>query len=445
MKSNRRIAVLALGLTCWLPTPARADDESKVEAKKNQQTIVRSPGGKDESTDASPIVMGLDLSKASSVQHAKDLPDLYKPSPDQPGTWKQRDGVYEMPLQQGPAAQSVWLKYPAALGRFYIEYRSDREKPETERTYGPFEGDPFERFKLEDSMLARLQGDEHSADDIYRIQLMLRTGDATLARCAVRLLEATLAGPTPVYRKENYLHSVREILQNYSPLLRKLALERGIAGIHENLVAVEAQLEALTVEIPDQEYIRPGQAATKVSDSIPKEAWGEAKNGLRLASVPNPDSVRLGERIPFDLIVENVSDQDIKFPANDVLQDARADVRRTNGDQVETRRTWYSGWKQAEHYLLRPGERITLAQPSLVVVENKDDGESRPGGTKVVATGDENLRNRVFIIRYEIQLGQGSSWARGEDGVMRRSAPAKGEWTGTLTSGIVAVVASKPE
>jgi hypothetical protein len=28
---------------------------------------------------------------------------------------------------------------------------------------------------------------------------------------------------------------------------------------------------------------------------------------------------------------------------------------------------------------------------------------------------------------------------------MRRFAPAKGEWTGTLTSGTVVVVASKPE
>ncbi len=88
-------------------------------------------------------------------------------------------------------------------------------------------------------------------------------------------------------------------------------------------------------QLPDEEYTTPETVKTKVPKNV--RNWGESKNGLRICAVANPDSVKLGEFIPFKVVVENTSDRSIKFSLSELLNKSpQAEVRRTNGNQVET-------------------------------------------------------------------------------------------------------------
>jgi hypothetical protein len=412
----------------------RANSEDEADSSRQAD-----PGNPEKSRG--PIVMGLDLSSAPSRTRSRDLPDLFEPSPEQPGKLRGRRDVFPMPLTKD-RTKSIWLKYPVTLGRFYIQYRSDRSKPETERTYGPFDGDPFERFKLEEIMTGRLQS-SYSPDDIFRIKLMLRTDDVAMAHRAARLMHATLAAETSAREKRLYLHSFREILKDFAATFEKHALDDEVRGMKGQLASLEAEIEALTAVIPDEQYTTAEAIKDKLTAEIPARAWGESHKGLRLAAVPDPDSVKLGELIPFKVIVENAGDQTVKFSAFGLLQSARADVRRTNGDQVETRTTLFTGVSPIERYLIRPSERVVVVQPSIMVVEKLEGSPSRPGCTMVPLPGNTDLRNHVYVVRYSIRLGGNESWSRGDDGVMRRVSPAKGEWIGTLTSAPVAIAASR--
>jgi len=415
-------------------------DPDEVDAVKNTDSSDRG-GAAEPGTSQGPIVMGLDLSDAPSNRRARDLTDLYEQSPDQPGKWRSRRDIFPMPLTKD-RTKSIWLKYPVALRRYYIQYRSDRSRPETERTYGPFDGDPFEQFKLEQMMTTRLQG-SYSPDDIFRVKLMLRTDDETMARRAARLMLATLTAETSARKKRLYLHSLHEILDDYAATFEKHGMKQEVREVSRRLAALESEIEALTADIPDAQYSTADLIKEKLPEEIPPAAWGESHEGLRMAAVPDPDSGKLGEVIPFKLIVGNASDGTIKFSALDLRQSSRADVRRTNGDQVETNTTWFSGVSPIMRYLLKPGERIVVAEPSVMVVEKGEAKSCGPGCTRVVISGEKKLRNHVYVVRYSARLGGNESWSRGDDGIMRRVSPAKGEWVGTLTSGPMAIAASR--
>jgi hypothetical protein len=258
-------------------------------------------------------------------------------------------------------------------------------------------------------------------------------------------MHATLSAERPVHEKRIYLHPLGEILKDYAATFGKHDLEKDVRDMTRQLASLGMEIEALTAEISDEQYTTADAVKKKLPAEIPPNAWGESHEGLRLAAVPDPDSVKLGELIPFKLIVENTSKRTIKFSASDLLQSSRAEVRRTSGDQVETRTTWFSGIAPIERYLLKPGERVVVAQPSVMVVEKIEGSRRVPGCTQVVLSGGEELRNHVYVVRYSARLGGNEAWSRGDDGVMRRVSPARGEWTGTLTSGPMAVAASRAD
>src|SRR5262249_11947963 len=138
-----RTVPLLVPLTLFIAGPSFGQ---KAEPARPPAQAIEAPG-------QALVIMGLDLSAAPYAHSEKDVPDLYQPS------GKQRADVFFMPLEkeqpaataanpQPPSQESIFLKYPTSAKRFYIEYRSDRAKPETERIYGPFAGDPFDRFRL---------------------------------------------------------------------------------------------------------------------------------------------------------------------------------------------------------------------------------------------------------------------------------------------------------
>jgi hypothetical protein len=194
-----------------------------------------------------------------------------------------------------------------------------------------------------------------------------------------------------------------------------------------------------------------GNAASRavepnVKISVPKDAWGDVTRGLRLGVLADPDSVRVGETIPLKLVVENMSDQAIAF----VVQEAQADVRHPNQDQVPTSKIGYSGLgyygflPRRKRYLLEPGERTVVAEPSLAMVDSKDDCESKPGLTKVILTGMPRMRNHMFFVRYAIRLEKDRDPLREDEEPNPEKSNSDADWSGTLTSGTIGVVASRP-
>lgn len=382
--------------------------------------------------EGGPVVLGLNLTNKPFKKDAKDLPDLYEPVPDKPGSLQQRREVYEMPLDE-----HAWLKYPTSRGRYYIEYRDDRHKPETERTYGPIEGDPFDDFKLIERFTTRLKQDDLNFDDFYRMKLMLRADNSKTAKIAAQLMLVTLDSGVSLSTMEHRSNALRGILNDFAETFKKHGLAGDAERLDAKLALVGQEIDRLTLEIPDSEYLTavPGTDPPQLPAKISKDAWGPEVRGLRLAIVPNPDAtVQHGEPIKFTLVVENVTDHNIKFGEHDVSQQARAEVRQTNDrDQLKTSSTWFTGISPIRHFLLKPKEKIAIASPTIVVLEKEDPNHREFAQTQLIA------ESGIYLVRYNINFGMGSSWRSGQDGIMRKAFPAKGEWIGTLQSGPIAI------
>ncbi len=368
-------------------------------------------------------VLGLEFLHASSAQKQKDLPDLFEPSPKDPKKWQYRGEVFLMPLKEQGKNQNdaddkryVWLNYPVTRGKFYIQYRADRNQPKTERIYGPFDGDPFEQLKLEDLMAARLKA-EYSPDDLYRIKLMLRTNDAKMAARALRLMQAAIECDSPAVRT-SILREVRQTAKEFVETIQTHGLDAELEKLQDNIKAAEANLEKLVAEIPDQEYQTPGDSKIAMPNQISKEAWAHAVNGLRVAAMPRLDTVAVGEKLPITLVVENVSDHDIKFSFSDVMQGSRTEVRHPNQNNLQTDTVWYSGISPIQRFVLRPGEQVALAHVSLKVVEKRNTGDHSFGCTAVIDAEAAKPQSNVYQVRYSIPLANGESWHRGADGIM---------------------------
>jgi hypothetical protein len=148
----------------------------------------------------------------------------------------------------------------------------------------------------------------------------------------------------------------------------------------------------------------------------------------------------LNDEVTVWLLVENMSDREIRFGGSDVMQDAQAQVTRLDGKMVEASSTWFSGLSPIQRHKLKPGERLTLAKKHLVFTSRKSRGEPGFGGARVAEGPGE------FRVRYDSILTTGTAWARQDDGLMHRTLPAKGEWSGQLTTAETRlVVPGEPE
>lgn len=419
MKVLRSILLLfaLAAVVAVLSAPAAAE-----EADENQQQASsEAPKG--------PVVLGMDLSQAPVTRDIGKLPDLWQLDPEQPGKWKSTPGVFPMPLDE-----HAWLQYAVAKGRWYIEYRDDRDKPETERVYGPFEGDPFETFRLEEKMAAKMADDAHAGDDLYRIKLMLRNGDRHLMARAFRLMNVALGDDVPPQVRANYLPQFRKHLEEFAEqIAAQPAAIEDASKLAARLDVVAKLIDDLTLEFPREEYSGP---KPDVMATVPADAWGDVVNGLRFAAAPESRNVRLGEAIKVHLVVENVSDRDIKFSAIDLMQSPRAEMLGKDGEAIPLSQSWFSGLAPIERFWLRPKERIVLASPTVKFASAAEDIAVFGQSLAVVGAGEHRLR-------YTMHLSGGSAWVRQDDGVMRRTLPAKGEWEGMLTSAYLSLTVAE--
>jgi hypothetical protein len=403
-------------------------------------------------SNAPPMVMGLDLTSAPVVKSVKDIPDIYEPDPKQPGKWREKSEVFSMPLGrsatenptmgQGHEPESIWLKYPTSLNRFYIQYRSDRNKPETERTYGPYAGYPLDRMNLERVMADRLQA-QYSPDDINRIRQMFKTQNSKLIGRAMLLMQAAIDCKEPS-TAEIYLREIEQIAKANSATIEKLDLKAESAKLDESIAAKRKMLDELVASFPDTAYASAERPQFKLPE-IPPGAWGKDVNGLRAAAVPVQKSVALKTELPFDIVLENTSDHDIRFSFRDMMQSVLPEIQDSKGKNIVVGRTFFSGWAAIQRFILKPNERLAVARVTIQPVTKREGVNPNIGCTLLV---DKNLADAPateYRIKYEVPIATGTSWSGGEDGVMRKISPAKGEWNGTLTTPLIDIKVTNDE
>jgi hypothetical protein len=301
--------------------------------------------------------------------------------------------------------------------------------------FGPIPGDAFETFKLEARYVAKLRED-YAANVPSQIELMLRTGDVKLRERALRIMTAGLAADIDAETRAYHVPKFKELAATLEG--------EDVTPLRAAIAQTEQRIDELTVTLPDEDY-SPGNDELarqgKLSDwmkpgvLVPDAAWGEAVKGLRAAAVFSTTQPKLGQKVSVWLIVQNTSDREIRFGCSDVMQNARARVLRADGKEVQMKSIFSTGLPPVERHRLKPGERLTLAKKQLVFEDKKGTGEAGFGGGNIADGPGE------FRVRYESILTPVTSWSRGADGLMHKTLPAKGEWTGWLSSAETKMIA----
>jgi hypothetical protein len=348
------------------------------------------------------------------------------------------------------------LKYPAGSGHFYIEHRPDGT-PQNERLYGPIEGDPFVLLKLDDLFREQLGPGAASGDPRYRLRLMFATGEPGLIRRAARLIEPELArkwsrDDVGLFRRIGSLEIVRAALRDEAAALGHVELHDVASQLRRQVAAAEAAIDQLNDSVPDDEYQSATYLQPKIAAKIPDALWGRPVDGLRLALVPRdwtpgmdwnelppdtplPTSVALepGRELQYQLVVENVSDREIKSCGYIIGEeiDRTLEILDVDGNQVEIGQLHTTIPHFRSFWRLKPGERQLLSMPAVHFDPLQDDAAKQGLGYFVkTAPGD-------YTLRCGIRFGQ-------YDNTRHRHDPGQSEWIGQLTSGTQKITVANP-
>lgn len=393
-------------------------------------------------------VRGLDLSKVKVLGYREAMrqtPDLHVPDPQEPDSWTRPKNVFPMPL-----GEHTWLKYPAGSGHFYIEHRADGS-PESEQQYGPIEGDPFEVLKLEELLREQLRPRVNSVggDPRYRLRLMFRTGEPGLIRRAWSLTEPHLArkfedrNEQGLFARLELLEIAREALQKEAAAFRKPVMLELAAQIQAAVSAAEASIDALNDSVADENYESRTYLQPKIVAKLPDVLWGKPVDGLRLglvprdwqpdidwyalpadASLPTSVTAQPGQELRYQLIVENVSDHEIKLSGYVVGEEMARSVevldQKGQPASIDSLHTTIPHFRS--YWRLKPGERQMLMMPAVYFEPASPDGASKGLGYHVSAGKG----------RYSLRC---SIWFGDLDNERHRHVPGKSEWIGKLTTG----------
>jgi hypothetical protein len=345
---------------------------------------------------------GVDLFSLREVKGYPDMPEIYELDREARG-FRMVESSFHVQFD------GAWIILNPTLNVFYL----NKVPGENETSnFGPVKGDPFDMFKLEDLYLSKFR-ENYAPDEMYRIRLMLRSGNPKLRERALRVIKAALAPEVKLSARTANVHEFRTALEEH----KGEDLEPVFAVIKETEKAI---YDAMPV-YPDDQYA-PGNDALetqgkfkdwmKLPGPVPGTAWGEPYNGLRAAALFSPVTAEVGGTITVWLVVENVSDHQIKFAIHDIQQSARAVVKRQDGSDVKVTSTLYTGLSPIYRHRLQSKERLTVGQVTLVF--NDDAAAAGFGESRAIADAGE------YRVKYGSVLGNGT---------------AKDEWGGHLTTG----------
>ncbi len=196
-----------------------------------------------------------------------------------------------------------------------------------------------------------------------------------------------------------------------------------------------------------EEYQSATYLQKKLTAKIPDAAWGKARDGLRLAivvrdsnntewndlpaatSVPSEIKVRQGDEVRCQLVVENVSDRDVRLSGYTYSNVGRTvEVLDRAGGKADIQSIDDGIPVLLGQWQLQPGERFLLDMPPIHFVDKHPDQGT--GYFVTTGAGDYSLRCGYTF---------GDLSADAIQPIVR-----KAEWTGMLTTGALKVTVSDP-
>ena len=384
--------------------------------------------------DELPTIRGVDLNQFPTVEE-KSVAEFFEMVPTGQGKQKRawRKSVLKLPVTiEKP--QSAWIYFPTGSEHFYLRYRSNSRDPKTEQLFGPIEGDPFNKLKLEAELIEKLKsGDAHNID--YFLKRMLRTEDKSLARRAFRILYRMTERNVEGYGLEENIGNVNRISSEFRKTLEKHCRPEQLKKFDEKIVSAQKKIDSLVKEFPDSEYTLAKDVEPVVPDEIPATAWGKSISGLRMAIVPKQDSdTNFGTANWLLLVVENTDKKPIRLSVSDVTQSAQLQVTLPNKKPTRPQSTWFSGIAPIKRYLIHPGEKMVLGKLGLTARVDRAAGGGNEFGVSIV-THKPTGGVLELAVTCKLLVGYGSAWSRDPDNIMRRVSPAKGEFKGILETG----------
>lgn len=199
------------------------------------------------------------------------------------------------------------------------------------------------------------------------------------------------------------------------------------------------------VEIPDAEYAPPTAEDQLATAAIPAEAWGEPVNGLRTAIVARTPLIDENQRLCYDIVAENVGDQEVRFAAEvglPVYSFCNAELVDADGKRVDLRRGVMLRFHiphRLIRFRLKPGERTTIAPWSTQLVWLDEAGQPIASPKRNLAYEFFSVRPGHFSLSARVELGPGIYSTDPTTKSRKVLSPAKGEWSGTLHTGAVGV------
>lgn len=380
--------------------------------------------------------LGLDLTGVPITPSSQEIPELSEPMSGPPPA---KRSVVTFQIED----QAMFYYLPLKA-RFYLRYPLAQGRGGAQQTqfYGPFEGDPFQMMKIDELYASRLAGDgsdlRHVSNYALGIRRLLVSGDMGLALRGLRMIDQFIDSNLPMSSKDSHLAAFLATLGETSDAIRAFGLNDDLTRTNRKIDALREQIADLTTEIPADQYAPAAQGKTPVPAEIPAQNWSAPVDGLRTAAVLSATTFPMNQSIDVFLVLENVSDRDIRFSTNSgIVQDVAAQVKRPDGTTVNASRAFFTGMSSIVRYVLKPGERLVLAKPSVSFVNRTSNPASSFGGSRVIAPEGD------YTVAYTFNFGMGSRWER-VNGVSMRTSPGKGEWRGTLTTGAVAVRVTAP-
>lgn len=181
------------------------------------------------------------------------------------------------------------------------------------------------------------------------------------------------------------------------------------------------------------------EIASLGNDSFEVKSWGEPSGGLRsaLEIVPGRPDYAFGEKLDLKLHVQNVSEKPITLATHLWLSEMRLTVKDEQGNPVDVRARFYTGWTLSGRITLRPQQTTILDAGNLAIAADE-----------VQADRFGHVTNRMLIApagTYSAQLSGhfGAPDFLLRDGKGKQLAPLEGDWSGDLTTGPAPLVVSE--
>ena len=205
----------------------------------------------------------------------------------------------------------------------------------------------------------------------------------------------------------------------------------------------------VVAQIPDAAYTRPTADDQRATATIPAEAWGEPVDGLRVAIVLRSPPIDEHQRLCYDIVAENVSDQDIRFGATLGVDDwhnycktklADADgnpLVQQAGSRLRLPSTLKRLW-------LKPKERGVISSWATGLLK-QDEKEQLPASPKDYrGPWYFSVKPGRYSVSAEVELGPSMFSTDPGSGTRTVISPAKGEWSGKLRTGTAVVRLFEP-